>query len=91
MALMVKDGIWSRRQGPILSRLELVDLGEELVHLVLKSRNVVAHLLELGGVLQRVGTTVGCVDAFEIEIATAMAWCLSIAFDLSPLAFVASD
>jgi hypothetical protein len=88
---MVEDGVWGRRQGSILSGLELVELGEKLAHLFLKSGNVGAHLLELDGVLERAGTTVGCVDAFEIEIPTAMAWCLSIAFDLSPLAFVASD
>ena len=74
-----------------MTRSKLVELGEELVHLVLQCGDVILHLLELGGILEGVRTAVGRIDTLEIEVPAAVAWCLSIAFDLSPLAFVAGD
>ena len=90
MTVVVKDGIRYGRQGAVLTTTEFVELYVELIHLVLQCRDLVLHLLELGGILEGVATAVGRIDAFEAEVPTTVAWCLSIAFDLPPLALIAS-
>jgi hypothetical protein len=52
---------------------------------------MIAHLLELGRVFEGIGAAIGRIDALEVQIATAVAWLLTIAPDLSSLAFITGD
>ena len=89
MAFLAEDGIMGM-EGGIWSAAKIVDLCIQILDLVLKGGDGVSHLLELDRVFERVGAAVGSVDAVEVEVATAMARCLSIALDLPPFALIAS-
>jgi hypothetical protein len=47
------------------------------------------HLAKFFGLLEAVRTAVRGILAFEIEVSASLTGCISIAFDLAPLAFVA--
>tara|TARA_R110002060_G_scaffold9475_3_gene14100 strand:+ start:211 stop:513 length:303 start_codon:yes stop_codon:yes gene_type:complete len=47
------------------------------------------HLSELFGLFEAIGTAIRRILAIEIEVATSLARCIAIAFDLPPLALVA--
>jgi hypothetical protein len=49
---------------------------------------MVVHLSEFFGFLEAICTTVRCILAFEIEISTSLAGCISIALYLPPLTFI---
>jgi hypothetical protein len=87
---MMEDGVgcWD---CTILSGSQVGQLGEEFVDLVLESGDVVAHLLELGAVLERVRTAVGSIYAFQLEIAASLARCLAVTFDFTSLALITGD
>jgi hypothetical protein len=92
MTVLIEDGIRRRKPAAsILSRPKFVDLGVQLVDLVLECGDMITHLLEFGRVFERTGAAVWRIDAFEVQVATAMAWLLAIAADLASLAFIAGD
>lgn len=49
---------------------------------------MVIHLSEFFRFLEAICTAVRCILAFEIEVSTSLAGCISIAFYLSPLTFI---
>lgn len=55
----------------------------------LKARDSAVHLLKLFRVLEVVGAAIRRVEALKVEIATPLAWSLTIALDLATLALIA--
>lgn len=94
-------GEWRRLQRRVDWRLLLTrciamsDLGSQRVeaivqriHMVLKHRNLIRHVLVLLGVLEAIAA-IRCIYALEVQITTPLAGCLAVALDFASLAFVA--
>ena len=71
-------------------RAQAVQVVEEVVDLLLQTRDVRRHLLELVALLEVVAA-IGRIQALETEVAASLARRLPVALDLAPLALVACD
>jgi hypothetical protein len=50
---------------------------------------LIVHLPKFFGLFEAIGTAIGRILAFEIEVSASLAWCIAIAFYLPALAFIA--
>jgi hypothetical protein len=71
-------------------RAQTAQVVEEIVDLLLQTRDMRRHLLELVALFEVVAA-VGRIQALEIEIAASLTWRLPVAFDLAALALIACD
>ena len=66
-----------------------VHASKESIDLVLKRGDLIGHISKLVRVLEVGGAAIRSIDAVQGEVAASLAWGLTVAFDLSSLAFVA--
>ena len=89
--VLLREG---RADGTIAMHVDLgaqtAQVVEQVVHLLLQTRDVRRHLLELVALLEAVAT-IGRIHALEIEVAASLTRRLPIALDLAALAFIACD
>lgn len=72
-----------------LPKSERIKAIVKIVHLFLQRRYLRIHLLELLRVLEAIAAAVRSILALELEVSAPLTWCIAVAFDFSPFAFVA--
>ena len=80
---------WRNIAQGISTGAQSIEVRIQAVDLFLERSKMRVHLLEFLGLLESICAAIRRILAFEVKVSTSLARCVSIAFDLAPLALIA--